>query len=131
MLQMHDIIEGLCKKNNITITELCRELKISRSSLSELKRGKSKSLSADKVVKIADYFGVSAGYITTGEESENIKAFDEHDEPLFIDDETREIVDTLRTRPEMKVLFSASKKATKEDILKAVKIIEALKDNIE
>ena len=47
---------------------------------------------------------------------------------MFIDDEVREIVDSLRTRPEMKILFSASKKATKEDILKTVKIIEALRN---
>ena len=29
----------------------------------------------------------------------------------------------------MKILFSVTKKATKEDIIKAVKIIEALKDD--
>ena len=61
-------------------------------------------------------------------EEDNIKAFDEHGEPLFLDDEVREIVDSLRTRPEMKILFSASKKATKEDIMKTVKIIEALRN---
>lgn len=63
------------------------------------------------------------------DKSENVKAFDETGEPLFIDDEVREIVDSLRTRPEMKILFSASKKATKEDILKTIKIIEALRNS--
>ena len=46
----------------------------------------------------------------------------------MIDDEALEIIDTLRTKPEMKILFSVSKKASKEDIIKAVKIIEALKE---
>lgn len=39
-----------------------------------------------------------------------------------------ELRDTLRHRPEMKVLFDTTKNASKEDIEKAVRIIEALKD---
>ncbi len=38
-----------------------------------------------------------------------------------------ELLEELKERPEMRTLFSVSRKATKEDILKAVKIIEALK----
>ncbi|MGN1133724.1 MAG: helix-turn-helix domain-containing protein [Oscillospiraceae bacterium] len=67
MFDMYKIIEGLCLENNITITQMCRDLKINRSSLSELKQGRAKSLSADKVVKIAKYFGVPAEYITDGQ----------------------------------------------------------------
>jgi ribosomal protein L23 len=48
-----------------------------------------------------------------------------------LDDETRDLIDSLRSKPEMKMLFSVSKNATKEDIIKAVKIIEALKDHKE
>ena len=44
-----------------------------------------------------------------------------------LDDEALELLEELKTRPEMRTLFSVSKKASKEDILKAVKIIEALK----
>lgn len=68
-MNMYQKIENLCKENNITITEMCRELKINRSSLSELKQGRAKSLSADKVVKISKFFTVSAEYIT-GESDE-------------------------------------------------------------
>lgn len=42
--------------------------------------------------------------------------------------ELQELLETLHKRPEMKTLFSVTKNATKEDIEKAVKIIEALKD---
>ncbi len=45
------------------------------------------------------------------------------------DDEINEYLEELHKRPEMKTLFSVAKKATKEDIEKAVKIIEMLKDN--
>jgi transcriptional regulator with XRE-family HTH domain len=42
-------------------------------------------------------------------------------------EDTNEILEFFHKRPEMKVLFSATKNATKEDIEQAVKIIEALK----
>ena len=38
-------------------------------------------------------------------------------------------LEMLRTRPEVKMLFSASKNASKEDIERTVAIIEALKQN--
>lgn len=42
-------------------------------------------------------------------------------------DDLTEYLDELRYRPEMRMLFSVSKKASKEDVEKAVKIIEMLK----
>lgn len=66
---MNDIysrIDELCKQNKTNVTAMCRELKIQRSSLSELKAGRAKSISADKIAKIADYFNVPALYITDG-----------------------------------------------------------------
>lgn len=41
-------------------------------------------------------------------------------------DELNAYLEELRTRPEMKMLFSLTKSATKEDVKKAVKVIEAL-----
>ncbi len=69
--------------------------------------------------------------MTGKKEEPNIKVYDEHDNVIVLDDETLEIIDSLRSKPEMQILFSVSKNATKEDILKAVKIIEALKDDSE
>lgn len=66
MSTMYERIEQLCKDNLITITEMCRELKIGRSSLSELGRGRSKKLNATSTVKIANYFSVSPEYLADG-----------------------------------------------------------------
>ena len=49
-------------------------------------------------------------------------------QPLVLDDETISIIDELRTRPEMRILFSVSQKASKEDILMAVRIVKALRE---
>ncbi len=66
MNAMYERIDELCKKHGTDVTKVCRELKIQRSSLTELKMGRVKSIGADKIAKIADYFGVSALYITDG-----------------------------------------------------------------
>jgi len=43
------------------------------------------------------------------------------------DEELTEYLEQPRTRPEMRMLFSISKNATKEDVERAVAIIEALR----
>ena len=103
---------------------------ISKSTFSDWKSGRSKP-KQEKLQKIADYFGVSVDYLMTGKNSSNIKVVDENNNIVVLDDEALELIDSLRSNPEMRMLFSVSKKATKEDIIKAVKIIEALKDENE
>lgn len=71
MNPIYERIAQLCEKNDTDITKVCRELKIPRSSFTELKMGRIKTISADKIAKVADYFGVSALYITDGIEDDN------------------------------------------------------------
>ena len=73
MLFTYVLIEELCKKNGVNITTLCRECKIPRSSLTDYKMGRIKSLSIGTLCKIADYFDVSVEFLCTGKE----KPFDE------------------------------------------------------
>ena len=63
MLYMYDLIEELCKRKNITITTLCKECKIPRSTMTDYKKGRIKSLSAGILCKIADYFDVTVDYL--------------------------------------------------------------------
>lgn len=57
-MQLYDSIENLCKNSGISITQMCKEAGISRASLSDLKFGRSKSLSAAALSKISAYFSV-------------------------------------------------------------------------
>ena len=59
MSELYTRIEKLCEENNTNVTELCRELKMPRSPLSELKAGRSRTLSTDKLILIAQHFNVS------------------------------------------------------------------------
>lgn len=121
-----EIINKLLKDKGISAAKMMNELGFSSGLYSQWKSGKQKP-SRDKLEKIANYFNVSVDYLLGT--TPTVQAFDENDNVVVIDDETRDIIDSLRTNPEMKILFSVTKKATKEDIIKAVKIIEALKDD--
>lgn len=61
---MYKRIEALCKSSGTNITAMCKNLGITRASLSELKSGRTKSLSAEKLIKIANHFNVSPSYLT-------------------------------------------------------------------
>ena len=64
MLFLYDLIEELCIKKGVTVTKLCRDCNISRSKLTDYKKGRIKTLSLDTICKIADYFDVSVEYLT-------------------------------------------------------------------
>lgn len=118
-------IEELAKQKGVSKTKALTESGAGKDFIANIKKGQTPSVA--KLQKLSEYFGVSTDYLL-GTVS-TVQAYDENDNLVVIDDETRDIIDSLRTNPEMKMLFSVTKKATKDDIIKAVKIIEALKDN--
>ena len=61
--EQYAVIERLCKRKGIKISNLCHHLGIRDSTMSELKSNRTKYLSSENVVKIAKYFGVSADMI--------------------------------------------------------------------
>ena len=60
---LYNRIAVLCKENGKNITTMCKESGTSRASLSDLKMGRSQSLSAETLSKIANHFGVSVDYL--------------------------------------------------------------------
>lgn len=69
MSELYERIEKLCKDNGTNITQMCKELKISRGSLTDLKTGRSKSLSLSAIAAIAGFFGVPVDSLTASEAS--------------------------------------------------------------
>lgn len=64
MSDLYNNIHALCEKENIKDGTLCSKVGVTRSTLSELKRGRTTSLSLKNLQKIADYFGVSISDLT-------------------------------------------------------------------
>lgn len=69
MCNMYSIIQSLCKERGITITEMCRESGVPRSSVGNLATGSTQQLSAKNMQKLAAYFNVSTDYLLGNEKS--------------------------------------------------------------
>lgn len=95
-MNMYNKIHLLCSERGIKPAQLCKEAGIPKSTLSELKCGRTKTLSTNTLNKIAQYFGVSLGYF----------------------DETEDAVEGMRDNlfEKRKLLFDMSKKATEDQL---------------
>jgi len=91
---MYEKIQYLCDEKGIKAAQLCKEAGIPKSTLSELKQGRTKILSTQTLSKIANYFSVSLDYF-------DIDSVDDTKDELF---------------EKRKLLFDMSKKATKEQL---------------
>lgn len=128
----YDNFVNYCNNVSKSPSAVASELGLSRASVNGWKNGK---IPTDaNQIKIAQYFGVSVAELMSEQKekpAQNVQVRDENDNIVVLDKETRDLIDSLRSKPEMKMLFSVSKGATKEDIIRTVKIIEALKDKKE
>lgn len=112
----------LRKINNVTQEELGKQIDVGKTTISNYETGYS-SPDSETLTKLADFFGVSVDYLLG---RTDIKDKDDGFQHVN-DDEALEYLDELHKRPEMKVLFDVSRKASKEDIETTIAIIEALK----
>lgn len=77
MSEMYNIIEKLCAEHGVNITKMCREINIPRSVFSELKAGRTKTLSGKYITSVAEYFGVTTDYLLGNEEKPASQEADE------------------------------------------------------
>lgn len=115
MSDLYNRIKMMCDAKGVSLAKMCAECGIPKSTTTDLKMGRVKSLSYAKMQKIADYFKVSVDSLVNKEKKPDT------------DDELLEYLEYLKNRPEMRMLFSTLKGATKEDVERAVRIIEAMR----
>ena len=128
-MESYESFARLMQERGVTPYKVSRETGIAQSTLSDWKRGVS-TPKADKMKTLAEYFGVSVDVLLGRKKVQDpsVIVMDERDTVIRLDEDTLELIEELRTRPEMKMMFSATRKATREDILKAIRIIEVLRD---
>lgn len=114
------ILAYLRKSKGLTQQELSKILGLSSSAVSMYENG-NREPNFETLEAMADFFNVDMNYLISGLQS---TAFDSlvNDDP-----ELTSYLEELRTRPEMRMLFSVAKGASKADVEKAVAIIEALR----
>lgn len=112
----YTIYAELCHKIGRSPSWVAQQLSINKATVTYWKNNPTAKPSNEVVCKIADYFNVSTDYLLGNDYTTT-------------DSELNEYLEELKTRPEMRMLFSLAKGATKDDVEKAVKIIEALRNN--
>ena len=132
MATVYEMIESLSRERGITGSKMCDDLGISRSTMTELRKGRAKTMNLEKAGKIADYFGVSTDYLLGKATSAALTRKDERDiekrlqETLSqlegeqgglmfsgapLDDDTKELL-ILSLRNSMEIAKHAAKKYT-------------------
>lgn len=69
MAEIHETIDQLLKERGISGAKMCKDLGMSRSFLTELRKGRAKGITTETAQKLADYFGVSTDYLLGKEET--------------------------------------------------------------
>lgn len=115
-------IKTLRESHGMSQTEFGRIAGVSDKAVSTWENG-IKIPRMGAVQKLSDYFGIPKSMIL----DEDTELVDRSSGYVNGDPELTTYLEELRTRPEMRMLFSVAKGATKEDVEKAVAIIEALR----
>ena len=115
---MYEIFSKLLQEFGVTAYKVAKETGISQTTFSNWKSGRSVP-KTDALQKIADYFGVSLDYLTTGEEKEG--------EKYYLNDETAEMAQKIFENKDLRVLFDAAQDATPEDLKTTYDMLAALK----
>lgn len=113
---MYEIFEKLCADNDVTPYKVSQATGISRTTLSDWKKGKY-TPKQDKLQLIADYFGVSVDYLMTGVQPND----------YYINGETARIAQKIFDDPDLRALFDASADASPDDLKMAADLLKRLK----
>jgi CI-like repressor len=122
-IQFINRLKSIMKERKITQTELAKRTGIRQSSISDWLNDRYEP-KQDKVYIIAKALNVSPAWLLGYDE--NIPT-NEQSSNYYLDAETAEYAEMLRTRPEMRMLFSASRGISKEEMQEAVNYIEFIK----
>lgn len=91
---MYEIFEELRQKSGVSVYKVAKAIGESTAMFSNWKAGRY-TPKADKLQKVADYFGVSLEYLMTGEESDG----------YYLNPETAKLAQEMFEDPDMRMLF--------------------------
>ena len=83
MGELYTKISELCASADISISQLCRDIDISRSVLSELKSGRSRTLSVKNIALISKYFDIPKDFLFGAGVFKNWREIMDNIEPVF------------------------------------------------
>ena len=119
MCKVAKLIDDRLNELGIKGSKMCDDLGISRSTLTELRKGRAKSLSPQTAYPIAEYLELDACELMGIE----INAELESEE----DNELAELLEEIRRNPDLRIMFSLTKNATPEEVQQYIKVIKAIR----
>ena len=105
---MYEIFAKLLEEKGLKAADVTRATGIKSPVFSEWKKGKSKP-NTEKMVKIANFLGVSVEYLTTGNEAKI-------GEKYYLNDETAQVAQEIFENKELRALFDVQKDMEPEDL---------------
>lgn len=118
---LYERIKDLCKSRGITPTALERELGFGRGYIGKLR---TINPTADKLQRIADYFGVPLAYFTAPDGVEE----SEHQNEYYIDEETAALAQKLLKDSNYRILFDAAQDSRPEDMQMVADLLRRFKE---
>jgi transcriptional regulator with XRE-family HTH domain len=112
---MAENIQRLMDSRGIDRNKICADLGFKYTTFTDWVKGNTYPR-IDKIEMMANYFGVPKSELV-----------EKYTEGYYTDREAAEFAEYLRTRPGARMLFSAAKDITKEEMEETVKYIEFLK----
>lgn len=119
-VSMYEKFEKLLKSQGITPYRVHKDTGISTATLSDWKNGKS-TPKKDKIKIICNYFSVPLSYFYGDDESQD------GTKKYYLDDDTAQAAQEIFENKELRLLFSAARDSSPEDLKTARDILLALK----
>ena len=107
---LYNRITNLCKEKGVSGSRMCLDLGLSKSTMSDLKKGRTKGVSIPTAQKIAGYFGITVDELYGVEEkikADPIGTAERHFE-IIMDEDISDIFD------DFKLLDAAQRKIVKD-----------------
>lgn len=109
---IYEKIAEMCSNRGISIRKLEQDAGLKIGCIFNWKKS---SPSVDNLSKVADYFGVSIDYLL------------ERSDGYYINEDAMRIAQELKDRPDLQVLFDASRNVTADDLQFVIRMLNNMK----
>lgn len=115
-------IKELRELYGMTQEELAEKLGLKKAAVNKYETGRVVNLKRSTIEKLCEIFNITPQELMGMDEDPNITQEDYYNDPVVA-----ELAQQLKDRPELKVLFDASKGVSKDDIQFVIDMIERMK----
>jgi len=116
MPEIKDIIRERRTAAGLTMKELANKIGVSEGTVSRWESGHISNMKRDKVALLSQILDIPLELLMGWDEKEQ-DATKQQDQNYYINDDARDIAQFLFENPEYRILFDASRKVKKEDLV--------------